>query len=81
MFRAAIAAMPLKVPLAATAILSLTLALSNLVGLLPVEFSPPPPRLLVLLAVYLAVLAAVTYLHIKILEQGKVSVSCSSKVE
>ena len=81
MYRAAIASMPLKIPLSCILTLTLTLASIDIAGLVAVKVTLPPPRLLILIAIYLAFLSAITYLHIKILDKEKVSVKCSSKVD
>ena len=81
MLPTAIATMPIKVPLMAVALLSFSLGCSHCLGLLEVRLSTsPPPRLFILLAIYLGMLSGVTYIHLKILSSSKVSVSCSRKV-
>jgi hypothetical protein len=71
--------MPIKMPIACLVILTISLALVNLVGLIRVEMDRPPPRLLLLFAFYLSLMWGIILIHKKILTRMKISVNCTSK--
>lgn len=72
--------MPLKVPIGCLVILTIGLALVNLVGLVRVEMDLPPPRLLMLAALYLCLIWGIMFIHKKKLAKLKVGITCVPKM-
>lgn len=77
--RMALRTMPWKVPIVCLAGLTVGLALLNLVGLIRVEMDVPQPRLIMLVVAYLAVMCGIRILHLKTLEQTRISLNCAPK--
>lgn len=81
MEKVALSSMPAKVPIICLVILTICLALVNLVGLIRVEMDVPKPRLLLLLAAYLAIMCAIIVIKLKKLKQSTTNLQCVSKVD
>lgn len=79
MQKLAINAMLYKVPLSCLAILTVGLALINLVGLIKVEMDTPNPRLILLLAFYLVLMCGIILTYLKTLEETKKGMTCIKK--
>lgn len=76
----ALSSMPAKVPIVCLILLTIGLALVNLVGLIRVEMDLPKPRLLILLAAYLLIICAIIVIKLKTIAQAKVGLKCVSKI-
>lgn len=77
----ALSSMPAKVPIICLTILTVSLALVNLVGLIRVEMDVPKPRLLLLLAAYLLIISIIIILKLKKLKQKTINLRCVPKVD
>lgn len=75
-----ISAMPIKIPIACLVLLTIGLALVNLVGLIRVEMDFPPPRLIIIFAFYLCIMWSIIYIHRKSAMKLKINISCSSRM-
>lgn len=79
MHAVAINHLPYKIPLACLAALALSLAILHYAGLITVHLGLPPPRLLLIVAAYLAILSGIVWFDLSILKQMKVVISCSDR--
>ena len=72
--------MLIKVPLTCLALLTVCLALLNLVGIIKVEMDQPSSRLILLVAFYLTLICGVIVMRLKSIRQIKTNLNSTTRL-